>query len=177
MSDLVERLRSLADDHRARPQIAEHNWDDAAEDVFITTERGHKESWVKMRLTAFGDRMRSAARAEATANALHQAAAELESQAAEIARLRGEVEGLRVRSRLNVEPEGDDVLICFDAHEKGEPCEWERFVPAARAQSAETKLEVADALVRKLAATAIGAHPTVNLLIHEARAALDRIGG
>ena len=30
--------------------------------------------------------------------------------------------------RWNIERDGDDLLVCFDLHDKGQPCEYERFV-------------------------------------------------
>jgi len=31
--------------------------------------------------------------------------------------------------RLNVEHDDEGILICFDYHEKGQPCEYERVTP------------------------------------------------
>jgi hypothetical protein len=43
-----------------------------------------------------------------------------------------------IRERWNIERDGDDLLVCFNNHEKGETCEYERFVraPAAPAPAA-----------------------------------------
>ena len=43
-----------------------------------------------------------------------------------------------LRERWNIERDGDDLLVCFNNHDKGEKCEYERFVraPAATAQQA-----------------------------------------
>ena len=36
-----------------------------------------------------------------------------------------------IRDRWNVEMDGDDLLVCFNGHEKGEKCEYVRYVRAA----------------------------------------------
>lgn len=47
----------------------------------------------------------------------------------------GQVEPTNIRERWNIERDGNDLLVCFNNHEKGDKCEYERFVPAAsRAQ-------------------------------------------
>ena len=50
------------------------------------------------------------------ANELRQAIAELESQ-----------EPRNVRERWNVEFDGNDLLVCFNDHEKGDKCQYERY--------------------------------------------------
>ncbi len=47
-----------------------------------------------------------------------QAIAELESQ-----------EPRNVRERWNVEFDGNDLLVCFNDHEKGDKCQYERYSP------------------------------------------------
>jgi len=47
-----------------------------------------------------------------------QAIAELESQ-----------EPRNVRERWNVELDGNDLLVCFNDHEKGDKCQYERYSP------------------------------------------------
>jgi hypothetical protein len=44
-----------------------------------------------------------------------------------------------LRERWNIERDGDDLLVCFNLHDKGEACEYERFVraPAAPAHVPE----------------------------------------
>lgn len=49
---------------------------------------------------------------------LHEAIAELESQ-----------EPRNVRERWNVEFDGNDLLVCFNDHEKGDKCQYERYSP------------------------------------------------
>jgi hypothetical protein len=34
-----------------------------------------------------------------------------------------------VKGRWNIEQDGDDLLVCFNMHDKGEKCEYQRFVP------------------------------------------------
>jgi len=38
--------------------------------------------------------------------------------------------------RWNVERDGDDLLVCFNDHDKGEKCDYKRFVPASSQQQA-----------------------------------------
>ena len=52
------------------------------------------------------------------ANDLRQAIKELESQ-----------EPRNVRERWNVELDGNDLLVCFNDHEKGDKCQYERYSP------------------------------------------------
>ena len=52
------------------------------------------------------------------ANELRQAIAELES-----------LEPRNVRERWNVELDGNDLLVCFNDHEKGNKCQYERYSP------------------------------------------------
>jgi hypothetical protein len=47
-----------------------------------------------------------------------QAIAELENQ-----------EPRNVRERWNVEFDGNDLLVCFNDHEKGDKCQYERYSP------------------------------------------------
>jgi hypothetical protein len=49
---------------------------------------------------------------------LSEAIAELESQ-----------EPRNVRERWNVEFDGNDLLVCFNDHEKGDKCQYERYSP------------------------------------------------
>lgn len=63
----------LAADLRAHPRIVEQNWDDAAERLFIT--RGgdlHGRPWDQLRLTMYGDSLRTEARNLAVAEMLEQ---------------------------------------------------------------------------------------------------------
>lgn len=41
-----------------------------------------------------------------------------------------------VRERWNIELDGDDLLVCFNDHDKGDKCRYQRYVPAQAAQSA-----------------------------------------
>lgn len=41
--------------------------------------------------------------------------------------LTAELAEARHRARWNVEPDGDDLLVCFGDHEKSEKCEYIRF--------------------------------------------------
>ena len=43
---------------------------------------------------------------------------------------RTEQEPRNVRERWNVELDGNDLLVCFNDHEKGDKCQYERYVPA-----------------------------------------------
>ena len=38
-----------------------------------------------------------------------------------------EIERLREARRWNIELDGDDLLVCFEDHDKGEKCEYIRF--------------------------------------------------
>ena len=42
-----------------------------------------------------------------------------------------------IRERWNIERDGDALLVCFNDHEKGEGCRYERFVPAAEPAQAQ----------------------------------------
>jgi len=41
-----------------------------------------------------------------------------------------EQEPRNIRERWNIEFDGDDLLVCFNDHEKSEGCRYERYVPA-----------------------------------------------
>lgn len=45
-----------------------------------------------------------------------------------------------VATRYNVERDGDDLMVCFDDHEKGEKCDYRRYVPAYRKAGAPTAM-------------------------------------
>ncbi len=40
-----------------------------------------------------------------------------------------EQEPRNVRERWNVELDGNDLLVCFNDHEKGDKCQYERYSP------------------------------------------------
>jgi hypothetical protein len=42
---------------------------------------------------------------------------------------RTEQEPRNVRERWNIELDGDDLLVCFNDHEKSDKCEYERYSP------------------------------------------------
>lgn len=42
--------------------------------------------------------------------------------------------------RWNIDRDGDDLLICFDYHDKGEKCEYERYVPASALTAAQQRI-------------------------------------
>lgn len=42
--------------------------------------------------------------------------------------------------RWNIDCDGDDLLICFDYHDKGEKCEYERYVPASALTAAQQRI-------------------------------------
>ncbi len=42
--------------------------------------------------------------------------------------------------RWNVDRYGENLAVCRNEHEKGDPCEWETFVPLARAEAAEDRV-------------------------------------
>jgi hypothetical protein len=46
-------------------------------------------------------------------------------------KLTARVAELEQQRRWNIEQDGDDLLVCFDSHEKGEKCEWVRYTRAA----------------------------------------------
>lgn len=87
-----------------------------------------------------------------TAEDLHyksDIAAELAWRDAEIDRLRIELSELRAKAevhRWNIEKDGDDLLVCFNEHEKGEKCNYVRFTSTkaeAQAPSDEELLNFA----------------------------------
>lgn len=43
-------------------------------------------------------------------------------------------EPANVRWRWNIELDGDDLLVCFNDHDKGESCSYQRYVPAPQAK-------------------------------------------
>ncbi len=47
------------------------------------------------------------------------------------ANLRAALEAERHRSRWNIDQDGEDLLVCFGDHDKGEKCDFVRFVRAA----------------------------------------------
>lgn len=50
-------------------------------------------------------------------------------------------EPTHISERWNIERSGDDLLVCFNLHDKGEKCEYERFVRASpEALDAKTSL-------------------------------------
>lgn len=65
-------------------------------------------------------------------------AAELEDDNAELLRLNAVYQSVH---RWNTDEAGNGrLLVCKNHHEKGEPCEWEAFVPIERAEAAEASL-------------------------------------
>lgn len=46
-------------------------------------------------------------------------------------------ETANVRGRWNIELDGDDLLVCFNDHDKGESCSYQRYVPAQQAKLAK----------------------------------------
>lgn len=44
-----------------------------------------------------------------------------------------------IKERWNIERDGDALLVCFNAHEKGEACRYERFVPEAQPVQADAQ--------------------------------------
>lgn len=70
-----------------------------------------------------------------------EAAAALAAMAAEVEMLRKDLDEARAVHRWSVDDTGDGVLhVCRDNHAKGEPCTWERFVSAERAESADAEI-------------------------------------
>ena len=69
-------------------------------------------------ILAFGHTERALEILAKTRTSLRQAIAELESQ-----------EPRNVRERWNVEFDGNDLLVCFNDHEKGDKCQYERYSP------------------------------------------------
>jgi hypothetical protein len=72
-----------------------------------------------------------------------QATEALEREAA----LVKEIERLRSVARWNVEEDGTLVHVCHDLHEKGEKCEFARYVPEARVTAAEAERARLEALL------------------------------
>lgn len=66
--------------------------------------------------------------------------ARIEAQEAEIARLRKEASENNFKRQINIEFDGDDILICDGDHHRSEKCEFVRYVPAYRANQAESAL-------------------------------------
>jgi hypothetical protein len=48
---------------------------------------------------------------------------------------RTEQEPRNVRERWNIELDGDDLLVCFNDHEKGDKCKYERYSPQRTEQN------------------------------------------
>ena len=69
-------------------------------------------------LTINSDRVTEIGKQREAIASLRQAIAELESQ-----------EPRNVRERWNVEFDGNDLLVCFNDHEKGDKCQYERYSP------------------------------------------------
>lgn len=70
-----------------------------------------------------------------------QAAELITAQAADIERLTKELDVATSVHRWSVEERhGGTLSVCRNNHGKGEPCEWEIFVPSARAETAEASL-------------------------------------
>jgi hypothetical protein len=67
-------------------------------------------------------------------------------------RLTARVAELEAMRRWNIEQDGDDLLVCFNDHEKGEKCEYVRYVRAALT----ARVAHLEALLRK-ARTAVSA--------------------
>lgn len=64
--------------------------------------------------------------------------------AAAIIALQGEVEAYRdrcARNRWNIDEDGNDLLICRGDHEKGEKCEFERYVPHETVAAVEAEVD------------------------------------
>jgi hypothetical protein len=80
-----------------------------------------------------------------------QAIAELESQ-----------EPRNVRERWNVEFDGNDLLVCFNDHEKGDKCQYERYSPQ------RTWVGLTDEEVRQMC----GSVPSMKEAVREAEAKL-----
>lgn len=51
-----------------------------------------------------------------------------------------EYEIARSIHRWNVDRHGENLAVCRNEHHKGDPCEWETFVPLARAEAAEARV-------------------------------------
>jgi hypothetical protein len=61
-------------------------------------------------------------------NKIEELIAERDSLRAALAQ--PEQEPRNIRERWNIEFDGDDLLVCFNHHEKSEGCRYERYVPA-----------------------------------------------
>lgn len=65
------------------------------------------------------------------------------------------------RDRWNIEQDGDDLLICFNDHEKHEGCEYVRYVPASQHQQPQMQGEPDEfAEIEALAAQIAGMLPS-----------------
>lgn len=64
----------------------------------------------------------------------------IEAQAAEIARVKTELAEAHSRQRWNIEDDGCLVRVCQGDHDKSADCEFDTYVPEARATTAESAL-------------------------------------
>ena len=55
-----------------------------------------------------------------------------------------EQEPRNIRERWNIEIDGDDLLVCFNDHEKSEGCHYERYVPATTTPPQRTWVGLTD---------------------------------
>ena len=70
----------------------------------------------------------------------HVAADTIDALVAEVERLKQEP--VHVRERWNIETDGDDLLICFNMHDKHEKCDYQRYTP--KQEQAEPVVELGD---------------------------------
>lgn len=91
-------------------------------------------------VVAYGAQQREAGRQDEAARILHLTH-ERDLALAAAKKAEAEALDLKIKRRWNIEVDGDDLLICKDYHDKGQPCEMERYVPAERAEKAEAALE------------------------------------
>ena len=66
------------------------------------------------------------------------------AQAAIKEALAQEQEPRNIRERWNIEIDGDDLLVCFNDHEKSEGCHYERYVPATTTPPQRTWVGLTD---------------------------------
>ena len=68
-----------------------------------------------------------------------------------------EQEPQSVRERWNIERDGDDLLVCFNDHNKSQACAYTRYVPASQRTEHETVIDKSAAI---RIATALGWEPS-----------------
>lgn len=66
-------------------------------------------------------------------------------------------------SRWNIDRDGDDLLICFGDHEKGDKCEYVRYVPATQLAALQRDHAASAARVARLEAICASVYQYVGI--------------